>query len=172
MARGTKKRIVSTDPAVIIHDANELRELVECFQAEGKTVVMANGAFDLLHVGHVRCLRDAKSRGDYLIVAVNSDASVKKYKNPKLPIQGIDDRMEILASLRWVDYIVSFDEVTCDAILETVKPDIVAKGTDYTEETVPERETIEGFGGKIVIVGDAKDHATSKLIQRIRRLKM
>lgn len=171
MAR-IKKQAVVAEPAVIAENAQKLRDIVCCQQAAGKRVVLTNGKFDLLHVGHTRLLKDAKSRGDYLIVAVNSDASVKDYKkNTKLPIQCEADRMEVLAAIRWVDYVVKFDEPTADDVIRTIQPDIVAKGTDYTEETVPERETIEEYGGAIAICGDEKDHATSKLITRIRRLK-
>ena len=171
MARG-KKAIAKDEGAVVLNTVDELRDIVYCLQAEKKIVVLTNGTFDLLHVGHIRCLKDARSRGDYLVVAVNSDASVKQYKNPNLPIIEEDERVEALASLRWVDYIVKFDEATCDALLATVKPDVVAKGTDYTAESVPEKETIEAYEGQIVICGDPKDHASSKLIQRIRRLKL
>ena len=133
--------------------------------------MFTNGVFDLLHVGHIRCLKDARSRGDYLVVGVNSDASVKTFKNPKLPIQKLEERMEILAALRYVDYVIGFDDTTCAGLIETIKPSIVAKGTDYTEDTIPEKDVIEAVGAQIAIVGDPKDHATSKLITRIRRLK-
>ena len=167
-----KKKFVGPDTgAVILESADELRDIVFCLKAEGKTVVMTNGSFDLLHVGHLRCLKDAKSRGDYLVVAVNSDSSVKKYKHAKLPIMPEGERVEVLAGLRWVDYVIKFDEETCDELLAAVQPDILAKGTDYEEDTVPERETVLGYGGQVVICGDTKDHASSKMIQRIRRIK-
>lgn len=166
------KRKNGVEGAVICESVEQLADVIYCLKAEGKVVVLTNGAFDLLHVGHTRCLKDAKSRGDYLIVAVNSDSSIKKYKHPKLPIQPLQDRMELVAAIRWVDYVVPFDEETADAVIEAVKPDIVAKGTDYTPETVPERETIAAQGATIAICGDEKKRASSKLIQRIRRLKM
>ena len=166
------KKPAGSDNAVIMQSPKELADIVSSLQMAGKTIVFTNGTFDLLHVGHTRCLKDARSRGDYLIVGVNSDTSVKKYKHAKLPIQPLEDRMEVLSSLRWVDYILSFDEETADEIIGVLKPDLVAKGTDYKPEKVPERETIESYGGKIVICGDPKNHATRKIIQRIRRLKM
>lgn len=171
MAR-TKKRNIPENVASIIDSPGGLRDIVASLQVAGKKVVFANGVFDIMHVGHTRCLRDARSRGDYLVVAVNSDSSVKKFKHPKLPIQSLEDRMEVVAALRWVDYVVSFDEETADSIIEILKPDLVAKGTDYKPEKVPEVETVESYGGQVVICGDSKSHATSKIIQRIRRLKM
>lgn len=157
--------------AVILESAEELKDIVFCLQAENKTVVMTNGTFDILHVGHIRCIKDARSRGDYLIVAVNSDSSVKKYKNPKLPIISEAERLEMVSSLRWVDYVIKFDEATCDNLIDMIRPNIIAKGADYTPETVPERETVAAYGGDIAICGDPKDHASSKIIQRIRRIK-
>ncbi len=165
------KAKVGGDQAVILESVEELADIVTCLKAEGKKVVLSNGSFDLLHVGHVRCLKDAKSRGDYLVVAVNSDASVKKYKNAKLPIQKEDDRMEIIASLRCVDYVIKFGEPTADALLAAVKPDIVAKGTDYKPEDLPEKATIAAYGGQVAICGDKKDHASSKIIEKIKKLK-
>ncbi|MEZ6194425.1 MAG: adenylyltransferase/cytidyltransferase family protein [Planctomycetota bacterium] len=171
MAKGTKRATNAGDLAVMIDDVEELADIIACLKEEGKVVVFTNGTFDLLHVGHIRCLKDARSRGDYLVVAVNSDASVRKYKNPKLPIQKFEERKEIIAALRWVDYVIGFEDATCDELIAALKPSIVAKGTDYTEDSVPERETIASVGASIAIVGDPKDHASSKLIQRIRRLK-
>ncbi|MCA9321092.1 MAG: adenylyltransferase/cytidyltransferase family protein [Planctomycetes bacterium] len=156
----------------MVSSLDELKDIVFCLQSENKTVVLANGTFDLLHVGHMRLLKDAKTRGDYLVVAVNSDASVKTYKNPKLPIVSESERLEMISGLRWVDYVVMFDESTCDALLEMIRPDVVAKGTDYTETDVPELETIQKIGATVAICGDPKDHGSSKLIQRIRRLKL
>ena len=171
MARA-KKTAGPDKGAVVVQSVDELKDIVFCLKAENKTVVLANGTFDLLHVGHLRLLKDARSRGDYLVVAVNSDASVKKYKNPKLPIIGEDERIEMLSGLRWVDYVVKFEDTTCDGLIEEIQPDVVAKGTDYTEENVPEKETIESVGAVVAICGDEKNHATSRLIQRIRRLKL
>ena len=169
---GRAKKTAGPDKgAVIVQTVSELKDIVFCLQAENKTVVLANGTFDLLHVGHMRLLKDARNRGDYLVVAVNSDASVKKYKNPKLPIIGEGERMELLSGLRWVDYVILFEDTTCDELITEIKPNIVAKGTDYTEENVPELETIESVGAVVAICGDEKKHATSKVIQRIRRLK-
>lgn len=166
-----QKKAGSSDQAVVLDSVEELADIVTCLKAEGKRVVMANGAFDILHVGHVRLLKDAKSRGDYLVVAVNSDASIKKYKNAKLPVQKEEERIEIIASLRCVDYVVKFNEPTADDLFSTVKPDIVAKGTDYTPDKLPEKETIAAYGGKIAICGDKKDHASSKIIEKIKKMK-
>jgi D-glycero-beta-D-manno-heptose 1-phosphate adenylyltransferase len=166
-----QKKAVAGEGATVVESIDELADTVTCLHAVGKKVVLANGTFDILHVGHVRCLKDAKSRGDYLIVAVNSDASVKKYKNPKLPIQSEDDRIEVLAALRYVDYVIKFHEPTADAVIGALKPDIVAKGTDYKAEELPERETIAAYGGAIAICGDPKTHASSDIIKKIRKLK-
>lgn len=167
-----KKQAVVAEAATIAENAEKLRDIVCCQQAAGKRVVMANGKFDLLHVGHTRLLKDAKSRGDYLVVAVNSDESVQNYtQNTDLPIQCEGERMEVVAAIRWVDYVVKFDEATADEVIRAIQPDIVAKGTDYTEETVPERETIAEYGGAIAICGDEKDHASSQIISRINDLK-
>lgn len=152
-------------------ELQELAEIVAVLKAQKKRVVFTNGAYDLLHVGHVRALRDARSRGDILIVGLNSDASVKKYKNPKLPIIPEQERAEVLTALSVVDYVVLFDEPTADSLLKALHPDVHAKGTDYTPETVPERKTVSAYGGEVVIVGDRKAHGTSKIIQKIRRFK-
>ena len=160
-----------TAPADKLTTLDELAAECAAWRERGETTVLVNGAFDILHVGHVRCIKDAKSRGDYLVVAVNSDASIKKYKHAKLPIVPQQERIEMIAALRWVDYVVMFDEETCDALIEAVQPDIVAKGSDYEEGNVPERDTVLAYGGQIAICGDPKDHASSKLIQRIRRIK-
>ena len=171
MAR-KKSAVAPETGAVVLSSVDQLRDIVFCLKSEGKKVVLANGAFDILHVGHIRCLRDARSRGDYLVVAVNSDASIRKYKHPKRPIIKQEERVELVAAIRWVDYVVTFDEPTCDELIEAIEPDIVAKGTDYTEDSVPEKETIERVGATVAICGDPKDHASTKVIQRIRRLKM
>ena len=166
-----KDKTTAANVAVVCKSVVEVADIVGSLRLQGKKIVLANGTFDLLHVGHIRLLRDAKSRGDYLVVAVNSDASVKKYKNPKLPVQKEDDRIEIISALRGVDYVFKFNEPTADSIIAAIKPDIVAKGTDYTPESVPEKETVAEYGGAIAICGDKKDHASSKLIDRIKKMK-
>ena len=138
----------------------------ECdgWRRQGLRIVLANGAFDLLHVGHVRYLAAAREHGDRLVVAVNSDASVRRSKGRDRPIVPEAERAEILSHLWMVDRIVLFDEPTVAEVLKALRPDVHAKGTDYTVETVPEREVVRGYGGETVICGDPKDHATTDLI--------
>jgi rfaE bifunctional protein nucleotidyltransferase chain/domain len=135
----------------------------------GRTIAFANGCFDLLHVGHVRYLQAAAAEGDVLVVAINGDRSVAELKGPGRPILPAADRAELVAALRGVDYVVTFDEPTVTPLLLALKPDVHCKGTDYTPETVPERETVRGYGGRVAIVGDPKDHSTRDLLTRIRR---
>lgn len=136
----------------------------------GRTVVLANGAFDLLHAGHVRYLQAARSEGDWLIVAVNSDRSVRSAKGVDRPIVPEAERAEIVAALECVDAVVLFDEDSPAALLSAMRPAVHAKGTDYRPETVPEREVVAAYGGRTAIVGDPKDHATSDLVARIRAI--
>lgn len=158
-----------TGAARIVRDHAELSRLIEAERAQGRRIVMTNGTFDLLHVGHLRSLTDARSRGDLLVVAVNSDASVRTYKGPNLPIQPEDERAEILAGLRCVDYVTIFDEPRVDGLLARLRPHVHAKGTEYTPETIPEAATVRSYGGEIAIVGDPKAHSSSWLMDRIRR---
>lgn len=146
----------------------DLIERVQQNRARGLTHACANGAFDLLHVGHVRYLDAAKREADRLIVAVNDDASVRGLKGPRRPVLAERDRAELVASLRAVDYVVIFSEPTVTPLLELLRPEVHCKGTDYTVETVPERETVRAYGGRIAIVGDPKDHSTSDLLTRLR----
>jgi len=138
---------------------------------KGKTVVLANGAFDLLHVGHIRYLKGAKSLGDILIVAVNDDKSSRMLKGKGRPIIPIRERLEILSHISCIDYCASFSGRTVEKVIRALKPDIHAKGTDYTTETVPERESVLSYGGTISIVGDPKEHSTSSLIREIAKSK-
>ncbi len=149
---------------------DELAGIVAGHQAAQRTVVMANGCFDLIHVGHVRYLADAHRWGDVLVVAINSDRSVRSLKGDGRPIMGQDDRAEIVAALESVDYVLIFDEPDVRRVLTVLKPDIQVKGTDYTEETVPERDVVRAYGGQVRIAGDPKDHSTRDLISRIRRI--
>lgn len=146
----------------------ELVEQVARNRARGLTHAFANGGFDLLHVGHVRYLEAARREADRLIVAVNDDESVRALKGPHRPILSAADRAELVAALRAVDYVVIFSEATVDPLLQLLKPEVHCKGTDYTMDSVPERDTVRAYGGRIAIVGDPKDHSTSDLMGRIR----
>ncbi len=138
-------------------------------RAAGRTVAFANGCFDLLHVGHVRYLQAAAREADRLVVAINDDQSVSALKGPNRPLLPADDRAELVAALRGVDYVVIFSEPTVTPLLLALKPDVHCKGTDYTVDTVPERETVRGYGGRVAIVGDPKDHSTRDLLARIKK---
>jgi rfaE bifunctional protein nucleotidyltransferase chain/domain len=151
-----------------IVDRKTLAERVRQDRSAGLTIAFANGGFDLLHVGHVRYLEGAKREADRLVVAINSDASVRGLKGPNRPVLAEADRAELVAALRAVDYVVIFDEPTVAPLLELLKPEVHCKGTDYTIETVPERDTVRAYGGRIAIVGDPKDHSTTDLLSRLR----
>jgi rfaE bifunctional protein nucleotidyltransferase chain/domain len=152
-------RVVSRDELLLLTAAD---------RAAGHTIAFANGAFDLLHVGHVRYLQAAAREADRLIVAINDDQSVRGLKGEGRPILHGADRAELVAALRGVDYVVLFGEPTVAPLLLAIKPDVHCKGTDYTADTVPERDTVRAYGGRIAIVGDPKDHSTRDLLARIR----
>jgi D-glycero-beta-D-manno-heptose 1-phosphate adenylyltransferase len=143
----------------------ELRRRVEQWRRAGERVVLANGAFDLLHVGHVRYLHAAKALGGRLVVAINSDASVRALKGEGRPVMPESERAEIVAALADVDAVVIFPEPDVRAIIREIRPDVQAKGTDYTADSVPERDAILEYGGRVEIVGDPKDHSTSEIIR-------
>ncbi|HEV8427168.1 MAG TPA: adenylyltransferase/cytidyltransferase family protein [Pyrinomonadaceae bacterium] len=148
----------------------EREELVKCVAAareSGKRIVFANGCFDVLHVGHVRYLAGARELGDLLIVGVNSDEQVALQKGAGRPVLTATERAEIVAALEAVNYVTIFEEPTVEQLLLTLKPDVHAKGTDYTTETVPEREVVRSYGGQVAIVGDPKDHSTTEIIARL-----
>ena len=145
----------------------ELLDAVEADRAAGRSIAFANGCFDLLHVGHVRYLADAAAQADKLIVAINADGSVTSLKGPGRPILSGADRAEMVAALEHVDYVVLFSDPDVNRLLSVLKPDVHCKGTDYTPETVPERDTVRAYGGRIAIVGDPKDHSTRDLLARI-----
>ena len=151
-----------------ILDRDALLERVTRDRAAGLTHAFANGAFDLLHVGHIRYLEAASREADRLIVAINDDQSVRGLKGPMRPVLPQQDRAELVAALRAVDYVVVFSEPTVTPLLELLQPAVHCKGTDYTVETVPERETVRAYGGRIAIVGDPKDHSTSDLLTRLK----
>jgi D-glycero-beta-D-manno-heptose 1-phosphate adenylyltransferase len=147
------------------------RELVDAVardRAAGHTIALANGCFDLLHVGHVRYLQGAAAEADRLIVAVNDDESERRLKGPGRPILPARDRAELVAAVRGVDYVVIFGDATVERLLTLLKPDVHCKGTDYTVDTVPERAVVAAYGGRTAIVGDPKQHATRDLLTRIR----
>lgn len=146
-----------------------LRELVAEHKRQGRRVVFANGCFDTLHVGHVRYLDGARREGDILAVAVNSDSSVCALKGAGRPILAEAARADLVAALRAVDYVVVFSEPNAEALLEFVRPDVHAKGTDYSAETVPERVTAARLGIRVAIVGDAKDHSTRGFLESVRK---
>jgi D-glycero-beta-D-manno-heptose 1-phosphate adenylyltransferase len=133
----------------------------------GKRIVLANGCFDLLHVGHIRYLAAARALGDALVVGINSDASVRRLKGEGRPLMSAAERAELLAALSAVDAVVIFDEDTVDRLVALIRPDVQAKGTDYTEATVPERAAVVAAGGRVAIAGDPKDHSTLDLIRVI-----
>jgi rfaE bifunctional protein nucleotidyltransferase chain/domain len=145
----------------------ELAMVVREARKQGKRIVLANGCFDLIHVGHVRYLEAAKACGDVLVVCINSDTSVRLLKGEGRPLQSEAERAEIVASMDAVDFVVVFDSLTVTPILERLHPDVHAKGTDYTRDTVPERDTVRAYGGDVAIVGDPKDHSTRDLIRSI-----
>jgi len=154
--------------ASIVPDYRDLVPELREQRAAGRTVALANGCFDVLHVGHVRMLTEAQAEADLLIVALNSDESVRASK-PDRPLMPLDERMEIISALECVDYVTSFDEPTAGPLLETLRPEVQIKGTDRTPESVPERDIVFGYGGRIAICGDPKTHSSSELIERLRR---
>src|SRR3954464_3714516 len=137
-------------------------------RAAGRTVALANGCFDVLHVGHARYLQGAAAEADCLVVAVNDDESVRMLKGEGRPIMSATDRAELVAGLRGVDYVVIFEGRTVGDVLQAIRPDVHCKGTDYTVESVPERAIVAAYGGRTAIVGDPKDHSTRELLARVR----
>lgn len=146
---------------------DEINKIVENLKKHGKKIVLANGCFDILHVGHIRYLREAKKLGDCLIVGVNSDESVKNIKDTNRPIISLEERIKILNEIECIDYLIVILEDTADEIIRIIKPDIHAKGTDYTLNNVPEKDVVASYGGKVAIVGDPKGHSTKSIIEKI-----
>ncbi len=144
---------------------SDLKDQVEKWRQAGERIVLANGAFDLLHVGHVRYLRAAKALGGRLVVAINCDGSVRALKGEGRPIMPDHERAEIVAALEDVDGVVIFPELDVRALIREIRPDIQAKGTDYTQASVPERDEVLAYGGRVAIVGDAKNHSTSEILR-------
>jgi rfaE bifunctional protein nucleotidyltransferase chain/domain len=151
-----------------IGSLGEVRARVEEARVEGRKVALANGCFDLLHVGHVRYLEGARAEADVLVVGVNGDESVRRLKGEGRPVLPAGDRALLVAALRAVDHVLVFEEDDVGRLLLELRPDVHCKGTDYTEETVPERDVVRSYGGRVAIVGDPKDHDTRRLLERIR----
>jgi rfaE bifunctional protein nucleotidyltransferase chain/domain len=145
----------------------DLADRIAADRESGARIVLANGCFDVLHVGHVRYLAGARELGDILVVGINSDEQVAIQKGPGRPVLPAIERAEIVAALESVTYVTIFDEPTVEQLLLTLKPDVHAKGTDYTTESVPERDVVRSYGGQVAIVGDPKDHSTTEIIARV-----
>jgi rfaE bifunctional protein nucleotidyltransferase chain/domain len=151
----------------MILSREELVTRIRIDRENGLRIVLANGCFDVLHVGHVRYLVGARELGEVLVVGVNSDEQVARLKGPGRPVLPAEERAEIVAALESVTYVTVFDEPTVEQLLLVLKPDVHAKGTDYTEDSVPERNVVRSYGGKVAIVGDPKDHSTSAILARL-----
>jgi rfaE bifunctional protein nucleotidyltransferase chain/domain len=150
-----------------ILERNRLMARVAIERRGGARIVLANGCFDLFHVGHIRYLAGAKALGEILIVGINSDEQVRKLKGENRPFMPETERAEIVSALKFVDYVTIFPEATVTELIRAVRPDFHAKGTDYTTETVPEREIVREYGGRVAIVGDPKDHSSTDLIGKV-----
>jgi rfaE bifunctional protein nucleotidyltransferase chain/domain len=156
-----------TPAASRILERNRLIARVAIARKSGARIVLANGCFDILHVGHVRYLEGARALGDMLVVGINSDEQVRALKGSGRPLVPERERAETIAALRAVDFVTIFTEPTVEALLRAIRPEIHAKGTDYTEDTVPERDVVRSYGGRVAIVGDPKDHSTSEMISQL-----
>ena len=156
------------DAASKLGSLERVSEQLKEARSQGRTVALANGCFDVLHVGHVRYLQGAKAEADVLVVGVNGDASVRRLKGEDRPLLPAGDRALLVGALRAVDHVIVFDEDDVRGLLLALKPDVHCKGTDYTAETVPERDVVRSYGGRVAIVGDAKQHDTRTLVARIR----
>lgn len=150
--------------------APQLSEALDRERAGGRTIAFANGCFDVLHVGHIRYLQDAAKVADVLVVGVNGDDSVRQLKGEGRPVMPQDERAEIISAIRGVAYVTIFDENSPASLLRTLKPHFQCKGTDYTADSVPEAEIVRAYGGKVVIVGDPKDHSTTQVLARMRAM--
>lgn len=155
-----------SDSTAPILNRPDLIERIAAARENGSTIVLANGCFDLLHVGHARYLAGAKAIGDFLVVGINSDRQAHALKGEGRPFMPEDERAELIASLKCVDAVTIFDEPTVEQLIRAIRPDLHAKGTDYTTDTVPERNIIREVGGQVAIVGDPKDHSSTELIEK------
>jgi rfaE bifunctional protein nucleotidyltransferase chain/domain len=159
--------MIDTTSLILDRDALVARIMTE--KAGGSRIVLANGCFDILHAGHVRYLEGARALGDMLVVGINSDEQVARLKGAGRPVLPSRERAELVASLQAVDLVTIFAEPTVTELLLAIKPDVHAKGTDYSEETVPERDVVRSYGGRVAIVGDPKDHSTSEILKKVSR---
>ncbi len=150
-----------------ILERNRLTARVAIERRNRKRIVLANGCFDLFHIGHIRYLAGAKELGECLIVVINSDEQVRKLKGENRPFMPENERAEIVSALKFVDYVTIFTEPTVEELIRAIRPDFHAKGTDYTTDTVPEREIVKEYGGQVAIVGDPKDHSSTEMIEKI-----
>lgn len=160
-----------SDSSAPVLSRTDLIVHLEKERSAGATIILANGCFDIIHAGHIRYLKGAKQLGGYLVVGLNSDTQVRALKGNGRPFINERERAEILASFRCVDAVTIFDEPTVNELIDAIRPDIHAKGTDYTVDTVPERERVLSYGGRVAIVGDPKDHSSTGLINAVRDLK-
>ena len=151
----------------MILNREELVQRINADRKNGSRIILANGCFDVLHVGHVRYLAGARELGDVLVVGVNSDDQVARLKGAGRPVLRAEERAELVAALESVSYVTVFEEPTVEQLLLALKPDVHAKGTDYTEDSVPERDVVRSYGGRVAIVGDPKDHSTSEILARL-----
>jgi D-glycero-beta-D-manno-heptose 1-phosphate adenylyltransferase len=155
---------------VKLTDLAGLLERLRAPRSAGRSVALANGAFDLLHVGHVRYLQGARALADILVVAVNSDASVRRLKGPGRPVWPAAERVEMVTALEAVDHVLLFEEDDVRAVLGALRPDVHVKGTDYTPETIPERDVVLAYGGRVAVAGDPKRHSTTALVELLARV--
>lgn len=155
-------------PAPIL-DTDELELELKAPREEGRTIALANGCFDILHVGHLRYLEGSSREADILVVAVNGDRSVREIKGQGRPVMPAEERAEMIASTLWPDYVVIFDDASPAGLIERLRPDVQCKGTDYTESSVPEGALVRSYGGRVAIVGDPKDHSTTDILGRTGR---
>jgi rfaE bifunctional protein nucleotidyltransferase chain/domain len=152
-----------------ILDEKDLLDAVTQARQRNQSIAFANGVFDVLHVGHVRYLQAAAKEGDLLVVGVNSDASVRAIKGPTRPLVAERERAELLSAIRGVAYITIFNDTSPARLIGAIKPDVHCKGTDYTADSVPERDVVRAYGGRVAIVGDPKDHSTTSILEKMRR---
>ena len=152
----------------LILDEHELADALARERSAGKTIAFANGCFDVLHVGHLRYLQDAARQADVLVVGVNGDESVGELKGPGRPVMSETERAELISAIRGVSYVTIFHDRSPGRLIGDLKPDVHCKGTDYTPDSVPEGEIVRAYGGRVAIVGDAKEHSTSEMLRRMK----